>query len=165
MAASVEMEDSLNSRLGIRRATAGESSALTQIAHDAKRHWGYPEHWIEHWQDDLTISSDFITNNPVYAAEREGVIIGFYALVVGERAELEHMWVAPEHIGTGVGKELFIHAMQTAAGDNISTIEISADPNAEGFYQRMGARRIGEVSSEIDGQTRALPRLTVDTTS
>ena len=159
------MAESFNIRLRIRKATEEESSALTQIAHDAKRYWGYPDYWIEHWQEDLTISSDFISNNLVYVAERENVILGFYALVVGERAELEHMWVAPEHIGTGVGKELFIHAMQTAAGRKISEIEMSADPNAEGFYQRMGARRIGEVSSEIDGQTRVLPRLVVDPTS
>ncbi len=139
---------------------------MTGIAHDAKRHWGYPEDWIQHWQEDLTISSDFISNNQVYVAERDGEIIGFYALVVRDQhAELEHMWVAPKHIGTGVGKELFIHAMQNAAGDNIAEVEISADPNAEGFYQRMGARRIGEVTSEINGQTRKVPRLTVDPTS
>ena len=151
--------------LKIRRALAEDAPTLTGIAHEAKRHWGYPEDWIQHWQEDLTISSAFITNNLVYVAESENVIVGFYALVVGEQAELEHMWVAPEHIGTGVGKELFFHAMQTAAGDNISAVEISADPNAEGFYQRMGARRIGEVSADIDGQTRLLPRLVVDTTS
>lgn len=139
---------------------------LTAIAQDAKRHWGYPEHWIQHWQADLAISSDFIRDNQVYVAEGEGEIIGFYALVVGDqRPELEHMWVAPTHIGTGVGKELFIHAMQTAAGGNISEVDISADPNAEGFYKRMGARRVGEVTSEIDGETRHLPRMKVDTTS
>jgi GNAT superfamily N-acetyltransferase len=152
--------------LNIRPAASAEAASLTQIAHDAKRHWGYPERWIEHWQEDLTISPDFIANNQVYVAHLENVIVGFYALVVvGERAQLEHMWVAPEHLGTGVGKGLFFHAMQIAAGDNISEVEISSDPNAEGFYQRMGARRIGEVSSEIDGQTRLLPRLVVDPTS
>ncbi len=150
----------LTENLLIRPATPAEATTLTEIALNAKRHWGYPEHWIEHWQADLTISSDFISNNLVYVAERENAVVGFYALVVeGQQAELEHMWVAPEHIGTGVGKELFIHAMQTAAGDNLSEVEISADPNAEGFYERMGARRIGEVSSEIDGQKRMLPRL------
>ncbi|MGI8896805.1 MAG: GNAT family N-acetyltransferase [Pyrinomonadaceae bacterium] len=149
-----------------RRAVGEDAAALTVIAHDAKRHWGYPEDWIQHWQEDLTISSDFISNNQVYVAERENEIIGFYALVVeDQQAELEHMWVAPKYIGTGVGKELFIHSMQIAAGDNVSEVEISADPNAEGFYERMGARRIGEESSEIDGQTRQVPRLAVDPTS
>jgi N-acetylglutamate synthase-like GNAT family acetyltransferase len=72
------------------------------------------------------------------------------------------MWVAPAHIGTGVGKELFIHAMQTAAGEDVSSVEILADPNAEGFYRKMGAHQIGQTVSEIDGQPRTLPRLTID---
>lgn len=147
----------------IRRASIDEAPALTRIAHDAKRHWGYPEHWIQHWQEDLTISSDFVANNHVYVAERENALMGFYALVIREgKAQLEHMWVAPEHIGAGVGKELFIHAMQNAAGQKVSEVEISSDPHAEGFYQKMGAHRIGETVSEIDGQSRTLPRLSVD---
>ena len=147
----------------IRLALGEDAATLTGIAHDAKRHWGYPEDWIQHWQEDLTISSNFVSNNQVYVAEREGEIIGFYALVVGDQqAELEHMWVAPDYIGTGVGKKLFIHAMQIAAGENVSEVEISADPNAEGFYQRLGAEHIGETVSEMDGKPRVVPRLRID---
>ena len=156
----------MNLSLRIRRALSSEAVALTQIAHDAKRHWGYPEHWIQYWEAELTISSDFINNNQVYVAEHDGDIVGFYALVLhGERAELEHMWVAPAHLGEGIGKELFVHAMQQAAGENVSAVEISSDPNAEGFYQRMGARRIGEVPADIDGQPRIVPRMTIDPSS
>ena len=147
----------------IRRASIDEAPALTQIAHDAKRYWGYPEHWIKHWQDELTISPEFITDNQVYVAEAEGELIGFYGLIIREgKAELDHMWVAPQHAGTGVGKQLFVHAMQRAAGQNVSEVEILSDPNAEGFYRKMGAYQIGETTSEIDGQPRTLPRLTVD---
>jgi N-acetylglutamate synthase-like GNAT family acetyltransferase len=149
--------------LKIRKASTEDAERLTTIAHDAKRHWGYPEHWIKHWQDDLTISPEFVAANQVYVAESEGELLGFYALIISsDKAELDHLWVAPEHIGTGVGKELFIHAMQHAAGRDISEVEILSDPNAEGFYRKMGAHRIGETVSEIDGQQRALPRLTVD---
>lgn len=137
---------------------------LTRIAHDAKRHWGYPEHWIKHWQDDLTISPEFVAANQVCVAENEGEVLGFYALIIrDDKAELDHLWVAPEHIGTGVGKELFLHAMQRAAGRNVSEVEILSDPNAEGFYRKMGAHRSGETVSEIEGQPRSLPRLTIDT--
>ena len=150
--------------LNIRKAHTEDAPALTAIAHEAKRHWGYPEHWIQHWQDDLTISPDFVAANQVYVAEGESNdLLGFYALIIHEdKAELDHLWVAPEHIGTGVGKALFIHAMQRAAGRNVSEVEILSDPNAEGFYRKMGAHRIGETVSEIEGQPRALPRLTVD---
>jgi N-acetylglutamate synthase-like GNAT family acetyltransferase len=146
----------------IRPASAEEAATLTQIALDAKRYWGYPEHWIKHWESDLTISSDFITHNHVYVAEGDGEIRGFYALCIkGTRAELEHMWVKPQYIGTGVGKELFLDAMDRAAALRVSDVEISADPNATGFYERMGARKIGETDASIDGQVRKLPRLKI----
>jgi len=147
----------------IRKAATEDAAALTRIAHEAKRHWGYPEHWIKHWQDDLTITPDYITANRVYLAENDGEPLGFYALIMREgKAELDHIWVTPASIGTGVGKEMFLHAMQIAAGERVSEVEIVSDPNAEGFYRKMGAHRTGETVSEIDGQPRTLPRLTID---
>jgi len=147
----------------IKPASVGDAQTLTQIALDAKRHWGYPEHWIKHWESDLTISAEFITSNHVYVAEDEGEIRGFYALcLVDEKAELEHLWVRPSHIGTGIGKELFLDAMERAAKLNVSEVELSADPNAAGFYKRMGASQVGEIDSEIDGEPRKIPRMKID---
>jgi N-acetylglutamate synthase-like GNAT family acetyltransferase len=156
--------------LKIRKASTEDANALTKIALEAKRHWGYPEHWIKHWQEDLTITPDFVATNQVFVAEREGKLLGFYALIIRQdKAELEHMWVAPQYIGTGVGKELFVHAMQRAAMQNASEVGISSDPNAEGFYKKMGAFQIGEVSSETPdkeaGNPRMIPRLKVDLNS
>lgn len=93
----------------IRRALPDEAATLTRIALDAQRYWGYPEHWIKHFESDLTISSEFIHENQVYVAEEDGEIRGFYALrVTGNKAELEHLWVMPAHIGTGIGKEMVL---------------------------------------------------------
>ncbi len=149
--------------MNIRPASTDEAATLTRIALDAKRHWGYPEHWIQHWEADLTISPEFIRDNHVYVAEEDGQLRGFYALcVTGQKAELEHMWVTPASIGTGIGKELFLDAMERAAALEVDAVELTADPNAAGFYRRMGATEIGETESAIDGQTRKLPRMTVD---
>src|ERR1700686_673241 len=147
----------------IRRARPDEADALTEIAHAAKRHWGYPENWIEHWKADLTITPEFIANHEMYVAMIQEEVVGCCAIVFSDGpAELEHMWIRPQHMGTGCGRALFLHAKERAATLEIPVLEISADPNAEGFYERMGARRIGEVQSEIEGQPRVLPRLTVD---
>ena len=147
----------------IRPAAADEASALTSMALEAKRYWGYPEHWIKHWESDLTISSDFIHDNHGYVAEENGQIQGFYALIVtGNKAELDHMWVKPTLIGTGIGKELFLDAMERAAALKVSAVEISSDPNAAGFYRRMGATEIGETDASFDGVTRKLPRLKIE---
>jgi N-acetylglutamate synthase-like GNAT family acetyltransferase len=147
----------------IRRASSSEANLLTQIAHEAKRHWGYPETWIEHWKDDLTITPDFITANEVFVAEIDREVAGCCALVINDDlAELEHMWVRPQHMGSGVGRALFLHVRERAAGLGRAVVELSADPNAEGFYERMGARRIGEVPAEVEGKQRTLPRMSVD---
>ena len=148
----------------IRRSSAEEAERLTTIALEAKRHWGYPEHWIKHWESDLTISPDFIRDNHVYVAEEDGEIQGFYALsIAGSKAELEHMWVTPDRIGTGLGKDLFLDAMERAAALNVGAVEIVADPNAAGFYKHMGATQIGETDASLEGQSRTLPRLKIDT--
>jgi N-acetylglutamate synthase-like GNAT family acetyltransferase len=145
----------------IRQSSPEDAATLTQIAMEAKRYWGYPEHWIRHWEADLTISSDFIRDNHVYVADEDGEICGFYALsVTGHKAELEHMWVKPDRIGTGIGKEMFLDAMERAAALNVSEVELTSDPNATGFYRRMGAMQIGETESATTG--RKLPRMKIE---
>lgn len=147
----------------IRRAKPEEASVLSEIAHAAKRHWGYPENWIQHWQAELTITPEFIAGNEMYVAMNGDEIVGCCAIAFSDSlAELEHMWIRPEYMGAGVGRALFLHVKERAAHLGISVLELSADPNAEGFYKRMGATRIGEVRSEIEGQPRVLPRMTVN---
>ena len=160
------MRDRLRSTVtvAIRRAHPGEAEQLTDIAHAAKRHWGYPENWIEKWSEDLTITPDFITNHEVFVAVVNDVIAGCCALVItGNLAEIEHMWIKPEQMGSGVGRALFEHARDRARELHLPVLELSADPNAEGFYERMGAKRIGDVPAGMNGATaRVLPRMRIN---
>lgn len=150
--------------MNIRPASTDEAPTLTRISLQAKSFWGYPEHWITHWMDDLSVTPEFIRDNHVYVIEDEGQVKGFYALCVsGDKAELEHMWVTPASIGTGLGKILLLDAMDRAASLAVRTIELSSDPNAAGFYRKMGATQIGETESIVDGTLRKLPRMTIKT--
>ncbi len=147
----------------VRRALPGDAESLTHIAFAAKRYWGYPERWIRHWSESLTIAPEFVRDNDVYAAAVGGEPFGFYALAgTGHGLELEHLWVSPAWIGSGAGRLLFEHAMDRAASRGAKHVEIEADPNAEGFYLKMGARRAGENVYEIEGQSRVLPRMVVE---
>jgi GNAT superfamily N-acetyltransferase len=154
---------SLSGEVEIGRASPDDAEALTRIAFAAKRYWGYPERWISHWSESLTITPEFVRDNEVYAAVVGGEPFGFYALAgTGHELELDHLWVSPAWIGSGTGRLLFEHAMDRAASRGAKHVEIEADPNAEGFYLRMGARRAGENVYEIEGQRRVLPRMVVE---
>ena len=99
----------------------------------------------------------------MYAAISGGEPIGFYAFRgEGRELELHHLWVLPAWIGSGIGRLLFEHAMDRSASRGASIVEIEADPNAEGFYSRMGARRVGESVYEIEDQSRVLPLMAME---
>lgn len=147
----------------ILRARPEDAEALSRIAFAAKRHWGYPERWMEIWREALTVTPQFVRRNEVYVTVVYGEPAGFYALVgEGEEVELEHLWVLPERIGTGIGRALFEHAVGRAVALGAGTLKIEADPHAEAFYRRMGARRVRENVYRIEDQKRVLPLLAVN---
>lgn len=147
--------------IAIRRARPEDAATLTRVAHAAKRHWGYPDEWIRLWSPDLTVTPAACAGEPFYCAVEVGEIRGFYGLSNhGAAFELEHMWVEPRHMGRGIGARLFRHALETARELGGTTLEIASDPNAEGFYARLGARRAGERAATPPGRT--LPLLAVD---
>ena len=121
---------------------------LTRIAHAAKRHWGYPEAWIAMWSGDLTVTPAALAEDHFYKARvDDGACAGFYALsfdAEADTAELEHMWIDPPYIGRGIGRALMEHAAGVARRRGCRRILIASDPDARGFYERMGAVAIGE---------------------
>ena len=144
----------------IERAEVEAHHTLTEIAHAAKRYWGYPDRWMQLWRDVLTITPDYIAGNEVYVARAGNKIVGFYALTgSGAKVTLDHLWLSPSQIGAGVGRALFHHAAATARRLGATEIEIESEPYAIGFYEHMGARRVGENEYELDGQPRVLPLL------
>lgn len=140
-----------------------ESEALTALAHAAKQHWKYPQEWIDSWKFDLTLTPEFIATHEVFVALADDAIVGCCALVVSEGfAELEHMWIDPAQMGKGVGRALFEYATRRALDLGYRELLLSADPNAEGFYERMGAKRIGETPADMFGNSRVLPRMRIE---
>ena len=147
----------------IRRAEPAEAAELSLIARRAKAHWGYPAAWLERWQEQLTITPEFIAINEVFAARLGDRAAGFHALLKTSQAmRLEHLWVIPELMSRGIGRALFGHATARAASLGASSLTIEADPNAEAFYLHLGAIRTGSSRTEIEGELRELPLLTVD---
>ena len=149
--------------VALRRARPDEASTLTELALAAKGFWGYDQAFIESCRAELTISPDDVLRRRYVVAELDGLVVGFYS-VDGEPpvGELSNMWVRPSEIGSGLGRVMWQDAMAAAAAAGFEHLKIGADPNAEGFYRKMGAEPIGETPSEsIPGRTLPLMRVKV----
>jgi GNAT superfamily N-acetyltransferase len=151
----------------IRTAHERDAAALTAIAFAAKRHWGYPEPWIQAWAVQLTQTPERLRACPTWVATDAGDgdkdaerPIGFVALLddAGEWS-LEHLWLDPAHHGRGIGRRLLETALDYVARTRPGRVRIESDPNAEAFYVHCGARRVGAVPAPVLGTARELPLL------
>jgi len=149
---------SLKRELTIQRAQTEHAEPLTKIAIAAKRHWGYPEHWMEIWTPQLTLSPAYIVHHETWLAAINEEPVAFYSLKqIEETWWLDHLWVLPSSMGQGLGAFLFRHALSRCRMVGASILRIESDPNAVGFYEKMGAQKVGELRGEVDGQLRVLP--------
>jgi GNAT superfamily N-acetyltransferase len=135
----------------IRRAHPAEAGDLSALALRSKAHWGYDADFLAASQDDLTLSADDIATSAVYVFDGASAPSGFYRLVLQDDnvAELDALFVEPAAIGQGVGRRLWRHAVSIATKLGCSEMVWQSDPQAEGFYLAMGARRAGESSSTV----------------
>lgn len=90
-------------------------------------------------------------SHEVWVAEAGDAPVGFYALVPhGDDQELDLFFTANETQGTGLGRRLFEHMADRAKARGAGRVVISSNPEAAGFYRRMGAVEVG-VSPPGDG--------------
>ncbi|HUH99391.1 MAG TPA: GNAT family N-acetyltransferase [Anaerolineales bacterium] len=142
----------------IRRALPEDAEVLTEIAIAAKGHWGYPARWMQAWKGELTFDAAYLERYESWTALVENRPAGFYTLLWKEdHAWLENLWVRPAQMGRGIGSALFQHARQLSKERGYPVLRFESDPNAVGFYRKMGAHQIGERHSEVEGQARLLP--------
>lgn len=144
----------------VRPARPGEAAELSELALRSKGYWGYDAAFLEACREELTLGPAEIGPRRVtVAADGAGRPVGFYTLD-GDPPEgtLGMLFVDPDLIDSGVGRLLWEHLTGRAAALGFRSFRVEADPQAAGFYERMGATVIGAVPSEsIPG--RKLPLL------
>jgi predicted N-acetyltransferase YhbS len=128
----------------IRAGMPQDAPELSNLAARAKARWGYPPDWLHAWRDELTITPAYLSQNQVLVAQAGGEVIGTCALEDhGSSWALEHVWVEPAKHGAGVGRALVQRALAEARARRPGVVTVKSDPNAVGFYLRLGARQIG----------------------
>jgi N-acetylglutamate synthase-like GNAT family acetyltransferase len=138
-------------------AEAKDAELLRDILITSKGYWGYSQTQLEAWRSNLTFEADYIARNTVKLILKDNDVIGFFAIVKDDINELDHLWLLPPAIGRGYGNLAFDRIILECKALEIADFYIISDPDAEGFYLKKGAVKVGEFYSEP--QKRFLPRL------
>jgi predicted acetyltransferase len=138
-------------------ADRNQAELLRDILISSKGHWGHSQEQLEKWRSIVNFEESYIARNTVKLILNDDEVIGFFAIVKGDADALDHFWLLPNSIGKGYGNLVFEQILLECKALEISRFYIISDPNAEVFYLKKGALRVGEVHSEA--QNRMLPKL------
>jgi GNAT superfamily N-acetyltransferase len=143
------------SDMTLRAARPAEAEELTELVMRSKAHWGYSEEFMELCRPELTIHPGDVIPSRLTVAETDGRVVAVASLEGrAPDGELGMLFVDPDVIGRGVGSRLLRHVIETGREAGFRVLTLDADPNAEAFYEAMGAVRVGVVPSEsIPGRT------------
>ena len=147
-----EKEASLSACIRIRPALPGEAPLLSGLCVRSKSYWGYDAEFMQQAHRSLQIDPAAIDAGRVFVATHSrGGVLGVAdccALPEPGVFDLLHLFVEPSALRRGVGRKLFAAACAWCVAQGGSRLVILSDPNAAAFYQRQGARLIGEAPSD-----------------
>ncbi len=148
--------------ISLRSARVTEADALTKLCLRSKAVWGYSGDFMRACRNELSLTPDDIRASHVQVAASKDQILGVAQITLkGSVAELDKLFVDPAVLRSGTGRMLFEWARKTAHEAGATVLRMDADPDAAGFYRRMGAVDDGMVpSGSIPG--RVIPRLKID---
>ncbi len=149
----------------VRPARPEEAEHLSSLAIRSKAYWGYDATFMAACSSELSLASDEVGLLHTHVLVVSEHIVGFFTLeaVDTQVVELGHLFVEPDLLGRGYGRELLEHAKAKASSLGYRNMLIQGDPNASAFYRSAGAIQVGvRESRSIPG--RQLPLFQLDLT-
>jgi GNAT superfamily N-acetyltransferase len=143
--------------LCIRPVEGDEGERLREIAIAAKAHWGYDLDRVKQWAAMGDFSPIALRQRDVYVAAVASGPVG-WAAAVGQADAwwLDDLWITPQWMGKGIGSRLFEHVAEQARAAGAHRMEWEAEPNALGFYERMGGRWLRESEPSVWGRVNPI---------
>lgn len=133
----------------IRLARSDEQLALEQLQRRASLALGEYNDQLEAHPDAIELPLTQIERGEVLVADVEEEVAGFAVVVIeDDHAELDGLFVEPQHWRRGIGAALIDAAVHEARGKGLSLMVV-ANPSAREFYERCGFALEGEAETRF----------------
>jgi GNAT superfamily N-acetyltransferase len=136
------------------RIAPDQQAAVNALILRSKAHWGYDAALMAIMEQVLRLDPAAAAAGRALAAWAESEPLGVaqisepYEDDRGRAIELDLLFIAPEAIGTGLGRRLYDWALDQARAADAVRLDILSDPFARPFYTAMGATFIKDRPSE-----------------
>jgi GNAT superfamily N-acetyltransferase len=142
----------------LRDARPAERASLEELQRRASLMWEDDRPFLLANPEVIELPLSHITEGRVRVAQHEGTPAGFAVLVERtDAALLEGLFVDPPQWRRGIGRCLVEDAAARAALAGLAILEVVANGNALGFYQRLGFAICGEAQTQF-GPAKRLRR-------
>lgn len=135
----------------IKTAKKEDLESLNNLIADSKGYWGYSQDFIKKFMTKFAITSNYIDQGRTFIATQEKINIGLYSFSFDDdnNLQLDNFFINHKFIGQGKGRILWQESIKTANSYQKKEFILWSDPNAEGFYLKMGCTKIGHRKSPL----------------
>jgi len=137
--------------ISIKNAKLDDLEKINEILRSSKSYWGYDTEFIDSFMKKLGVTIFYMQSHTIKLFYVHDDLAGFYSFGMNDenQFELDNFFLHPNYIGQGIGFKLWDACCQTAKEIGQDEFIIWSDPNAEGFYLKMGCEKIGVRSSPM----------------
>ncbi len=137
-------------KLNFRSAGAAERQALEDLQRRASLGYEVYRPALSANPGAIQLPASQLEEQRVRVAEEGGKVLGFsVVLAKGDVCELDGLFVEPGHWRRGIGRALMEDAFALGRAGGAWMMEVTANPQSEGFYIRLGFARTGLVTTSF----------------
>jgi len=139
--------------INIFRAQVESIESINSLIRNSKSFWDYPKSYLERAIPLLMVDESYLNTNCSFEIRIDDELVGFIAFAKkGNERHLDHLWIAPSRIKTGIGHQALLFTESLAQELGWSELFTYPDPPAEMFYLKNGFIDTGRrIPSRIEG--------------
>jgi GNAT superfamily N-acetyltransferase len=144
-----------------RIAMASDLGAIETVVRAAAMVWEEDRPFLEAHPDAIVVPVELVDRGQVRVAVQSDTVVGFSSYVITDAAtwEVEDLFVRPDLMGQGIGRRLVDEMIAAATLSGCTQLEVTANPQALGFYEKLGFVAVGVVPTRFRPGIRMHRRL------
>lgn len=132
-----------------RPATLEDLAQLNELTRTSKGYWGYDAEFMDAFMEVFAVKPQSLKDGVYVLMNYGSELVGFYGFAQQDSIVLDYFFIDPIYISKGFGRQMWAHAVKTAANHNWKHFTLWSDPGADEFYVKMGCEKIGEKASPL----------------